>query len=214
MPTILPARQARSRETLRRLLKAAADVLETDGLDGATVPRIAARAGVTPGAIYRRFPDKDALLRETCVRLLEENARQTRALLAPERWRDATLAAIAREVVASTVKSHARHRGLLRALALFTLQHPSIAFVRKCEALQNRVIRAVAELLLSRRREMRHPDPDFAVPFALVMIGVTTNGIQVLPRDPGRLSRLIPELHGRLPDELAQVVLRYLGIER
>ena len=114
----------------------------------------------------------------------------------------------------TTVRSHARHRGLLRALALFTLQHPSTAFVRKCEALQNQVIRSVTTLLLSRRREIRHPNPEFAVPFALVMVGVTTQGMQVLPRDPVRLSQLVPELEARLADELALVVLRYLGIER
>src|SRR3954468_17875943 len=52
---------ARSRESLRKLLKAAAEVLGQHGVEGATIPRIAAHAGLTPGAIYRRFTDKDAL---------------------------------------------------------------------------------------------------------------------------------------------------------
>jgi len=50
----LAPQQARSRESLRKLLKAAAEVLGQHGLDGATIPRIAAHAGLTPGAIYRR----------------------------------------------------------------------------------------------------------------------------------------------------------------
>jgi len=55
----LAPQQARSRESLRKLLKAAAEVLGQHGLEGATIPRIAQHAGLTPGAIYRRFPDKD-----------------------------------------------------------------------------------------------------------------------------------------------------------
>jgi hypothetical protein len=39
------------------------DILESHGLEGATIPRIAARAGVVPAGIYRRF--KDSLARET-----------------------------------------------------------------------------------------------------------------------------------------------------
>jgi AcrR family transcriptional regulator len=40
----LPATQARGRETLKRLLTAAAEILDEQGLEGATIPRIEARA--------------------------------------------------------------------------------------------------------------------------------------------------------------------------
>ncbi|MFI5106681.1 MAG: TetR family transcriptional regulator, partial [Terriglobales bacterium] len=49
--TTLAPQQARSRESLRKLLKAAAEVLGQHGLEGATIPRIARHAGLTPGAI-------------------------------------------------------------------------------------------------------------------------------------------------------------------
>src|SRR5437868_3424328 len=52
----LAPQQARSRESTRRLLKAAAEVLGQHGLEAATIPRIAEHAGLTPGAVYRRFP--------------------------------------------------------------------------------------------------------------------------------------------------------------
>jgi len=42
-----------------------------DGAEAATVPAIAERAGASVGAVYRRFPDKDALLRAVCERFLE-----------------------------------------------------------------------------------------------------------------------------------------------
>ena len=48
--------------TRQRLLDAAAEVLRSAGLAGASIERIAAAAGVTHGAVYRHFPNKDALL--------------------------------------------------------------------------------------------------------------------------------------------------------
>jgi AcrR family transcriptional regulator len=211
--TALPARQARSRETLARLLRATVEVLDTEGLEGATIPRIAARAGVTPGAIYRRFPDKDTLLREVCLRVLAENYRQSQELLSPERWADKPLVDLCRSVVEQTLSGHARHRGLVRAIILFTAQHPDAAFVRQSEELQWRVFRAISELLLTRRHEIRHPDPDAAVPFALLMVVVAAKGVLVLPRDPKLLSRAVPDVEARLHRELPTMVLRYLGID-
>jgi AcrR family transcriptional regulator len=84
--TVLPVHQARSRDSLTRLLKAAVEILNEHGIEGATIPRIAARANVSPGTVYRRFRDKDALLREVCLRMLEDSFRQTSELLAVERW--------------------------------------------------------------------------------------------------------------------------------
>lgn len=50
--------------TRARLLDAGARVLREAGLAGATIERIAAAAGLTHGAVYRHFPNRDALLRE------------------------------------------------------------------------------------------------------------------------------------------------------
>ena len=67
----LAPQQARSRESLRKLQKATAEVLGQHGVDGTTIPRIAQHAGLTPGAIYRRFKDKDELLEATILGILE-----------------------------------------------------------------------------------------------------------------------------------------------
>ena len=211
--TALPAHQARSRESLARLLKAAADVLNKDGLEGATIPRIAARAGLSPGTVYRRFPDKDALLREVCLRLFEENYQGTRKLLASEQWRRMSLVEMSRSVIAITLKGHHSHRGLLRAILFFTLQHPDAAFVRKSDELKWKALEDVAELLLTRRREIRHPDPESAVKYALLMVGVAAQGIFILPQHPNDFDRFLPGAEAVLNRELPRMFLRYLGIE-
>ncbi len=210
--TVLPAHQERSRKSLARLLKAAAEVLEKEGLEGATIPRIAARAGLSPGSVYRRFTDKDALLREVCLRLLEENYQQGKEAFTAERWKNIPLADMSRYLIEITVKGHRVHRGLLRALLLFTLQHPDPAFIRKSEELEWRVFQHVAELLLTRRSEIPHPDPETAVRFALLMVGLVVQGAIVLPSDPKDLDRLLPEFERKLESELPTMFLGYLGL--
>src|SRR5881392_3987132 len=87
--------QERSRESLRKLLKAAAEVLGQHGVQGTTIPRIAQHAGLTPGAVYRRFPDKDALLEAVVIGILERQEQRLRIALTPDMARQIPLAAIA-----------------------------------------------------------------------------------------------------------------------
>ena len=165
--TVLPTHQQRSRHTLDRLLRAAAEILDEHGLEGATIPRIAARARLTPGAIYRRFPDKDALLREVCLRVLRENYRHSQEALSPDRWTGRSASDLVRHLIDTTLLGHARHRGLLRALTLFTLEHGDDRFVRESQELQWKVFHTVSELLVARKKEIGHPHPESAVRFAL-----------------------------------------------
>ena len=212
LKTVLPAHQARSRESLGRLLKATIEVLDKDGIEGATIPRIAAHAGLSPGTVYRRFPDKDALMREVCVRVLEGNYKHTRELLASGRWENKSLQEVARSVVELTLKGHRTHRGLLRAVLFFIWQHPDAAFVRRCDEMGWKTFQDIAELLLTRRNEIRHPDPETAARFAILVVGIAAQGILVLPPDPKDLSRLLPNIDMHLERELPKMFLRYLGV--
>jgi len=59
-PRKLPS-QPRSAETVAAIIEAAAQVLETDGLEGFNTNAVARRAGVSIGSLYQYFPGKDAL---------------------------------------------------------------------------------------------------------------------------------------------------------
>src|SRR5687768_11783635 len=80
-PTALPARQARSRITRERLLGAVESVIREGGLERATVRAIAARAGVSVGTVYRRFPHKRALLETARERFNQRRQQRTLAAL-------------------------------------------------------------------------------------------------------------------------------------
>src|ERR1043166_9320242 len=87
-----PPQQVRSRETLDRILDAAEQVLEEKAFGEATIAEIMERAGVTVGAFYRRFPDKDALLHFLDERFFIELRERGDALLEPSAWEGASVA--------------------------------------------------------------------------------------------------------------------------
>ena len=211
--TLLPVTQERSRLTQLKLLKAATEVLNQHGVEGATIPRIAAKAGLSTGAVYRRFPDKDALLREVCLRAMKSNGSYADERFRPEAWTGKPLTEIVSLVVEKTLEGHTKHRGILRAMVYFTMEHPDASFVREMEELEGKTFQAITTLILTRKKEIRHPDPESAVPFALFMLGITAQGTAVLPRDPKKAFQIFPQLEARLAPELTRMLFRYLGLE-
>src|SRR5437870_3071066 len=110
-----PPKQARSRHTLHRLLAAAEALLEHGGLDAATVPAIAEAAGVSVGVVYRRFPDKDALLRAVYERFFTTVRDQNQLRLQSLAAMSLPLDALAQGMVLGIAEGYRRKRGLLRA---------------------------------------------------------------------------------------------------
>ena len=51
-----------SQSTQTRIFIAARELFDEDGLEGLSMRKVAEKVGITPMAIYRHFPDKDALL--------------------------------------------------------------------------------------------------------------------------------------------------------
>ena len=83
---VKPPQQERSRKALQKVLAAAEHVLVTDGADDFTMAAVAEQAGVSIGAIYRRFDGKDQLLAAVKDRLLtavEDELRSRLALAEP-----------------------------------------------------------------------------------------------------------------------------------
>lgn len=54
--------QARGRDTVQAVLRAAGKAIENDGLDRLTTRRIADLAGISVGALYEYFPNKQAVV--------------------------------------------------------------------------------------------------------------------------------------------------------
>jgi len=55
-------RQERSEITVMKIIQAANDLFGENGVDNSTMTNIAKRAGISIGALYRFFPDKEAII--------------------------------------------------------------------------------------------------------------------------------------------------------
>ena len=201
----LPALQARSQKTRDRLLDAAEALLRDGGPEKATVPAIARRAKVAVGSVYRRFPDKDAVLRSIYERFFDRSIAANREALSADKWTDVPLDLMLRRLVDGMVRGYRFHAPLLAALLRYVDSHPDAAFRTHAEAMRADVFAGLSQLLLSRRAEIAHPDPDRAVRFLLVTLGLTLKGY-LLQGD--RLGT--PTSWHELSEELQRFALGYL----
>src|SRR3954465_9483899 len=117
----LEPQQERSRESFRKLMRAATEVLGQHGLEGATIPRIAQHAGLSPAAVYRRFPDKNALLETVMLDIYKRQEERLRTSLTVSLAREIPLTILAQQIVNSMMVSYQMYAGLVRAMRTFLL---------------------------------------------------------------------------------------------
>jgi AcrR family transcriptional regulator len=207
------AKQSRSQESLQRLVTAAVEVLNEGGLEGATIPRIAARAGLSPGAVYRRFPDKDALLQTVVLTELEQMDENTRTQLTPELAEQVSLQDFVKQMIQGSLRIHRQYSTLRRTLEQYALTHPNAAFRKKVFKLNIRTIRRVADFLLLKRKEIKHPDPEVAVSFALIQLAFTLRDVTLVDTISEDWSSILPKDDDQLLQELTRAFFSYLGVK-
>jgi AcrR family transcriptional regulator len=194
--------QARSRETVRVILRAAAQVFAARGYAASTTNHIADRAGVSIGSLYEYFPNKDALLHA----LLEDHIEEAQAILmavAPDAALNADgLAAVVRRYVAAMVELHARDRALHRVLFEEAPLMPRIR--RQLAAVEAEVTARVHAFLLT-RREVTRPDAALAAAIVVQTIEGLTHKVVVHGEPDAALEPYI--------DEMVALVTAYLTAE-
>ena len=210
----LAPQQERSRESLRKLQKATAEVLGQHGVEGTTIPRIAHHAGLTPGAIYRRFHDKDALLEATILGMLQRQEERMKVGLTPAAAAQIPLPVFADQIISGMVVSYRVNAALLRAMRNFVRGRANTAFWKTACKFEVRAIEHVIELFLTHRKEIRHPDPRMAITMGFMMVVSTLYEIVVMPTDLGPLDDYLPKDDQALKRELVRAFLSYLGVEQ
>jgi len=210
----LAPKQERSRESLRKLQRATVEVLGQHGVEGATIPRIAQHAGLTPGAIYRRFHDKEALLEDAILGLLERQIERAQSGMTPEAAAQIPLIVFAETVINGMVIGYRQNAGMLRAMRIFVQGRVSTPFWRKACKMEVRAFERVVNLFVAHRNEIKHPDPRGAVSMGLMMVISTLFELVVMPLDLGPLKEFLPKDDLALRRELVRAFLSYLGVEQ
>jgi AcrR family transcriptional regulator len=209
----LAPQQARSRESLGKLLKAAVEVLGQHGLAGTTIPRIAAHAGLTPGAVYRRFRNKEVLLETAILRILEDQDKVLRLSFTVEAAAGIPLPTLAEQVINSLVISYRVNARLLRAVRQFLQDNEGTPFWKKASKLEMRTFEYLIAICVA-SGEIKHEDPSAAVALGLIMVVGTLWEVVVIPGDAKLWKSLMPKDDRALKRELVRSFFSYLGVER
>ncbi|MGE5322731.1 MAG: TetR/AcrR family transcriptional regulator [Actinomycetota bacterium] len=209
----LEPQQERSRESLQKLSRAAIEVLGQHGVEGTTIPRIARHAGLTPGSVYRRFPDKDALLESAILGMLERQDENLRTMT-PEMTREIPLRVFADQIINSVVVGYRARAPLLRALRQFVRGRGKTPFGKKASRLELRTFERLVDLFMTHADRIQHPDPRAAISMALMMVISTAFELVAAHQDMSAWKHLFPVNDDQaLKRELVRGFLRYLGVE-
>jgi hypothetical protein len=120
----------------------------------------------------------------------------------------------AEQVIASMLVSYRANARLLRALRQFVQGRDHTLFFKKVVRLEMRTLQYVVDLFLVHRDEVKHPDPEMAVSFALMTLTSTLIELILVDHDLQNWQAVIPKDDQSLKRELLRTFLSYLGIEQ
>ena len=199
-------KQARTREQLARILEETDRLFAERGYAATKIADIAAAVPCSISAIYDRFGGKAELLRYMHRKGADEAVAMMRAL---EQTGEAEgdLREALPEAFRMGLAIRRRLEGRRRASLERMYADPEFAALE--QEIQDSLMMAGRRLLLSYRRQIRHPDPELAVMQAMnLLMAMTEQRASQLP---------LPEAaqldEDRFVDEVMRMALGYLGVE-
>jgi AcrR family transcriptional regulator len=152
------------------LLGAAEKTLESGGLEATTVPAIASGAGMSVGNVYKRFPDKDSLLRAVYYRFFADALAANEFALDPAKWKDIPTTEVLSTLVTGMIEGYRSRRALVRALLLYAQTHGDARFRAQTEEMRMERLGLFERLLRDRRADIGHPHPERAIKFLVRLL--------------------------------------------
>jgi AcrR family transcriptional regulator len=205
--SVAAPKQARSEETLYRILNAAEALISEKGLADASIPEIVRRAGSSVGGFYARFRDKNELLRALEERFFIELSETVDELSDPERWTGASLPDVVRSLVAELVGTFRERQALIAAFAFRASHDPE--FIADSLRFRQSVSRRIVALIMTRADEVAHSEPALAIDFCVQLAFSLMHQVVVFGEvraDERTLS------DARLELEITRNFLAYLGV--
>lgn len=169
----------RSRQTVERILDAAAHIFGELGYRAATTNDIAATAGISIGSLYQYFPNKDALLVALADRHLEQMATMLDPVLADAAARRPPLEELAAELIGLVAHLH-EHDRLHLLLAHEAPRTPELT--ERLRLLFDRISDAVADHL--ERVTPTMVDPRLTAALLVAMVDAAVHDVIIAQPTP------------------------------
>ena len=206
--TVFRPKQERSALTQAAILQAARDTIDEGGIESLTISGVAARIGLTTGAFYARFRNKDALLAALFAETLVANEDALASLRREISTSPAPLPEVISTFVPRAMKLTRDNTALFR---LFGSDHRGRQSERDRAI---RILEAAAEpiqaLLHERSDEFSHPDPDLAGAMLVVIMQGIVDWALLLRQSP---NPVVPTDDRALANEIIRTLSGYLGMD-
>ncbi len=178
---ILPAKQPRSRARQTRIIQAGLDLLNSQSFDEMTMEQLARHADCSVGTLYKRFQNKDALLRVLSEAAVGEVLVALETDLTKAVTKTDSLSAAMRDVVAFLVGFFRQREALIRAIYHRQYNDP-VAMEGLKAARSTFVEAALSKTLALRPTDMTAKEFARKFPIAVqVIVGALSNAVQNRP---------------------------------
>jgi len=206
-PSPFSPKQDRSVRTRSAILRAARKTISEKGVESLTIAGVAASVGLTTGAFYARFQNKDALLEALFEETLAGNQAAIRTFQIEIAASSDSLSEIIENLVVRVMTLMRDNSALFR---LFGSDH------RGSNAERDRAIRIleaaiepVRDLFLERSDELPHPRPRIAAAMLIVMMQGIVDWALLLRESE---EPVVPTKDKALCEEMTRAALGYLGL--
>jgi AcrR family transcriptional regulator len=208
LATVSRPKQARSEQTLQRILDTAERLIEERGVAGVSIPEIARRARSSVGGFYARFRDKNELLRALEERFFQEQLARAERLTRLENWGGAGVPAIVRGCMRELVAVFRERRELIRAFLGRAVA--DVEFRGAALAFERDVADRVGALLIAIPGAVRHPRPPDAIRIGVAIVFGSMLATVLFGDVRHDFARLSDE---EIAEELARNFLGYLSLD-
>lgn len=163
-----PERRVQALKNQAAMLDAAQALIFQNGVAATTVADVAKKAGSSVSTLYRYFEDKQSMVNAVFDRVAEETLATVVALVDPGRWAGATVGEIVEAYIRFSL-STGRQQRQLRTFGR-ELADMNRLTRERFDAAERQSEVGLSSLLLARREEIGHPDPELAVAFVLEQV--------------------------------------------
>ena len=205
LPGILPTQQRRSQETTVALLEAAAVMLRERSLDELSIEDLCKRVGVTIGAFYGRFENRDAFFSALMSLAATKALAAVRAAVADEDNPGTGLEEACRRIVEVAVNVVRRNVGVVRAASQYESIYPERWGTIRTTG--SAMVDLAKPLLLARMGRGRVAAKERSIGFAFqMMFGTLINAVLHKPKlvsldEPEMIDRLVLAMFLQLQHE-------------
>ncbi|HBO5672903.1 TetR/AcrR family transcriptional regulator [Pseudomonas aeruginosa] len=183
----------------------AAELLADNRFEDTGISQIAVLAESSVGTFYRLLGDKDVLLYAVHERIVEQGRSAIDSLMQDLGQRELPLSGQIEAFIRGIIEMFEGREGLLRALV--RRSSTDLQFRQRFHQLNAYMGQTLCQLVLARRNELRHPQPQQAADLAAHMLLASLNYLTMV----GTLGETPREV---IPEELSRLICNYLEVAK